>query len=442
MEIAIYGAGYVGLVTAACFAETGNHVRCVDTDETKIACLRGGSVPIAEPGLAPLVRRNQAAGRLEFMSELSELPEVVVIAVGTPPRSDGSAELDHVLDVAATIGRLMRGATVIVQKSTVPVGTAEQVRLAVAGALQARGAEHRFAVVANPEFLKQGAAVADFMTPDRIIIGSDDSHATMVVERLYAPFNRQHDKILHMGVRSAELTKYAANVMLASRISLMNEFANLADLVGADIEAVRRGMGADPRIGYHFIYPGCGFGGSCFPKDVRALTRAALEAGFDAEIATAVYKVNERQKRVLVEKMLAYFGGSIAGRTLAVWGLSFKPNTDDLREAPSRAVLEGVWAAGGRVRAYDPEAGPRAAQLYGERPDFDLCACREDALAGADALVVITEWNEFRNPDFGVIRAILKQPVVFDGRNLYDPAVLAEQGLTHIGIGRGNGQRG
>ena len=442
MDIAIYGAGYVGLVTAACFAETGNHVRCVDIDEAKIACLRGGSVPIAEPGLAPLVRRNQAAGRLEFMSALIDLPEVVVIAVGTPPRPDGSAELDHVLDVAATIGRLMRRATVIVQKSTVPVGTAEQVRRTVADALRARGAEHRFAVVANPEFLKQGAAVADFMTPDRIIVGSDDGHATTVVERLYAPFNRQRDKILHMGVRSAELTKYAANVMLASRISLMNEFANLADLVGADIEAVRRGMGSDPRIGYHFIYPGCGFGGSCFPKDVRALTRAASEAGFNAEIATAVYQVNERQKRVLVDKMLAHFGGSLAGRTLAVWGLSFKPNTDDMREAPSRAVLEGVWAAGGRVRAYDPEAGPGAAQLYGERADLRLCASPEDALAGADALAVITEWNEFRNPDFAVIRAALKQPVVFDGRNLYDPAVLAEQGLTHIGIGRGNARRG
>ena len=441
MEIAIYGAGYVGLVTSACFSAMGNHVRCVDTDAAKVAGLKRGEVPIAEPGLEALVRANTRAGRLEFCCRLDEHPPLVFIAVGTPPNADGSADLSHVLDAAGTIGERMSGPTVIVEKSTVPVGTAERVRAKVAEALAARGATHRFAVVSNPEFLKEGAAVEDFMRPDRIIIGSDDHEATTVLERLYAPFNRNRDKIQLVDVRSAELAKYAANVMLATKISLMNEFANLADRVGADIEAVRRCMGSDPRIGHHFIYPGCGYGGSCFPKDVRALVSMARNAGFNTEVARAVHAVNERQKRVLVDKMLAYFGGSLAGRTIALWGLAFKPNTDDMREAPSRDLMEGVWGAGGYLRAYDPLALGEACRLYGTRGDLVLCPRREDTLEGADALAVITEWNEFREPDFAAIRAALKTPVVFDGRNLYDPALLTEAGLTHIGVGRGNRRR-
>lgn len=442
MQIAIYGAGYVGLVTSACFAEMGNHVLCVDTDAAKVAGLQRGEVPIAEPGLEALVRANQDAGRLEFACRIDEHPAVVFIAVGTPPLPDGSADLSHVLDVAGTIGERMRGPTVVVEKSTVPVGTAERVRGKVSEALAARGATHRFAVVSNPEFLKEGAAVEDFMHPDRIIIGADDANAAALLERLYAPFNPNHDSIQHMDVRSAELTKYAANVMLATKISLMNEFANLADSVGADIEAVRRGIGSDPRIGFRFMYPGCGYGGSCFPKDVRALTHMALEAGSETKIAHAVHTVNERQKRVLVDKMVDCFGGSLAGRTIALWGLAFKPQTNDMREAPSRAVMEGIWAAGGRVRAYDPLALDEACRLYGEREDIVLCRQREATLDGADALAVITEWNEFRDPDFAAIRSALSTPLVFDGRNLYDPAVLTEAGLRHIGIGRRNGGPG
>ena len=441
MEIAIYGAGYVGLVTGACFSAMGNHVRCVDVDTAKVAALQRGEVPVAEPGLTALVQANQRAGRLEFVERLDDHPALVFIAVGTPPDADGSADLSHVLEVAGTIGKGMRGPTVIVEKSTVPVGTAERVRAQVAAALAARGATHRFAVVSNPEFLKEGAAVEDFMRPDRIIIGSDDREATALLERLYAPFNRNHDKIQLVDVRSAELAKYAANVMLATKISLMNEFANLADRVGADIEAVRRCMGSDPRIGYHFIYPGCGYGGSCFPKDVRALVSMAQAAGFDTEVARAVHAVNERQKRVLVDKMIAHFGGSLAGRTIALWGLAFKPNTDDMREAPSLDLMEGVWGAGGRLRAYDPLALDEACRLYGQRDDLVLCAERDATLDGADALAVITEWNEFREPDFAGVCAALKTPTVFDGRNLYDPAVLAEAGLTHIGVGRGNNGR-
>jgi len=438
MEIAIYGAGYVGLVTSACFAEMGNHVRCVDIDAAKVAGLQRGEVPIAEPGLEALVRTNQRAGRLEFACRLDDHPALVFIAVGTPPLADGSADLSHVLDVAGTIGERMRGPMVIVEKSTVPVGTAERVRGKVAEALAARGGTHRFAVVSNPEFLREGAAVEDFMHPDRIIIGSDDADAAAMLEQLYASFNPNRDKIQHMDVRSAELTKYAANVMLATKISLMNEFANLADLVGADIEAIRRGIGSDPRIGFRFMYPGCGYGGSCFPKDVRALMHMALDAGFETKVAQAVHTVNERQKQVVVDKLVHCFGGSLAGRTIALWGLAFKPQTNDMREAPSRAVMEGIWDAGGRVRAYDPLALDEACRLYGARADLVLCPQREATLHGADALAVITEWNEFRNPDFAAIRDALKTPLVIDGRNLYDPAVLTEAGLTHVGIGRGS----
>lgn len=441
LDIAIFGTGYVGLVTGACFAEMGNRVLCVDVDEAKLAALAEGELPIFEPDLDGLVRANYDAGRLAFTTDAKRgvnYGEVVFIAVGTPPGEDGSADLDHVLEVARTIGNHVCRRTIVVVKSTVPVGTANRVRGAIANALRGRRSAIPFAVLANPEFLKEGAAVADFMKPDRIVIGSDDDGAAETLARLYAPFNRNHDKILHMDVRSAELTKYAANVMLATKISLMNEFANLADHLGADIEAVRRGIGADPRIGYHFIYPGCGYGGSCFPKDVRALVHMAAERGYDAEIARSVVAVNERQKHLLVDRLRRYFEGSLQGRTIALWGLAFKPNTNDMREAPSRTVMEAVWYAGGAIRAYDPQALDEARRLYGNREDLVLCRRRDDALTGADALLVVTEWNEFRNPDFGAVKAALKHAVVFDGRNLYDPAYLADQGIKHIAIGRGN----
>ena len=440
MNITIFGTGYVGLVTGACLAEVGNEVICVDVDENKIGMLNEGRVPIHEPGLAPLVAENLAAGRLTFTAEAKRglaHANVVFLAVGTPSRDDGSVELCHVLAVARSIGSLIDHPFVAATKSTVPVGTADAIRDAIQAELDARDVDIEFAVVSNPEFLKEGAAVADFMKPDRVIIGSDDDQATRTLERLYAPFNRNHDKILHMDVRSAELTKYAANVMLATRISLMNEFANLADRLGADIEAVRQGIGADPRIGYQFIYPGCGYGGSCFPKDVRAVAHMARQAGTDAEIARSVEAVNERQKHILVERLAEYFGGNLAGRTLALWGLAFKPNTDDMRDAPSRVVLESAWAAGATVRAYDPAALAEAARLYGPRPDLVLCHNRDDALAGADALVVVTEWHEFRSPDFAAVKALLRHPAIFDGRNLYDRETLASLGFTHIGIGRG-----
>lgn len=444
MNITIFGTGYVGLVTGACFAEMGNQVVCVDVDEAKVAGLKRGVVPIYEPGLTALVASNQDAGRLRFTTNAAlgiDHAEINFVAVGTPSDEDGSADLGHVLEAGQTIGAHMTRATVVVTKSTVPVGAADRLRARIASALAARGADIRFAVLSNPEFLKEGAAVNDFMKPDRIVIGSDpelelDADAAQRLERLYAPFNRNHDKVLHMDVRSAELTKYAANVMLATKISLMNEVANLADRLGADIEAVRQGIGADPRIGYHFIYPGCGYGGSCFPKDVRALIHMGQDVGYDAEITRGVAAVNERQKSLLVDKMIDYFG-DLRDKTIALWGLAFKPNTDDMREAPSQAVMTAIWAAGGRVRAYDPQARGEAARLYGERPDLALCSTPQEALQDADALAVVTEWNEFRSPDFDAVKASLRQPVVFDGRNLYDPAMLRERGFDHIAIGRG-----
>ena len=441
MNITIFGTGYVGLVTGACFAEMGNQVLCVDVDAAKIAKLKRGELSIFEPGLGPLVRANHRAGRLAFTTDAEcviRAGGVIVIAVGTPGREDGAADLQHVLAVASTIGEHICEHTIVLDKSTVPVGTADRVRATIAAALAKRRMDVPFAVVANPEFLKEGAAVADFMRPDRIIIGSDDVYAAGVVERLYAPFVRNHDRVLKMDVRSAELTKYAANVMLATRISLMNEFANLAERLGADIEAVRHGVGSDPRIGHHFSYAGCGYGGSCFPKDVRAVMHMAEEVGYDMEITRHVEAVNERQKYALVKKMSDYFGGSLAGRTLALWGLAFKPNTDDMREAPSHAIMEALWDAGAGVRAYDPQALDTARRRYGDRSDLVLCENREDTLVDADALAVVTEWNEFRSPDFGAIKAALKHAAVFDGRNLYDPALLAELGFDHIAIGRGN----
>ena len=442
MNITLFGTGYVGLVTGTCFAEMGNHVLCIDVDADKIAALERGEVPIHEPGLEPMVRSNMRAGRLRFSTDAASgvaHGEVQFIAVGTPTAEDGSADLSYVIEVARTIATHMTSPKVIVGKSTVPVGTADLVRRTIAETLARRGTTVDFDVVSNPEFLKEGAAINDFMKPDRIIIGSSNEASARILEQLYAPFNRNHDRILRMDVRSAELTKYAANVMLATRISLMNEFANLADLLGADIEAVRRGIGSDPRIGFNFIYPGAGYGGSCFPKDVRALLHTASTNGYDAQIVRGVERVNERQKQVLLDKIMRHYDGSIAGLTFALWGLAFKPNTDDMREAPSRTLIEGLWARGATVRAYDPAAGSEARRLYGKHAGFVLCEQRDATLAGADALVVITEWNEFRSPDFGALKRQLKTPTIFDGRNLYDPDYLGQLGFDYYAIGRGIG---
>ena len=440
MRITVHGTGYVGLVTGACIAQAGNHVVCVDIDKAKVGALNAGEIPIYEPGLAEVVRRNHAAGRLVFTTDVAEgvrHGELQFIAVGTPKNEDGSADLRHVLTVAETIGRYMTEYTVIVDKSTVPVGTADRVHETIAAALGRRQTTLEFDVVSNPEFLKEGAAVADFMKPDRIIVGTRSARATELLRQLYEPFSRSHDKFIVMDVRSAELTKYAANVMLATKISLMNELANIAERYGADIEQVRIGIGSDPRIGYSFIYPGCGYGGSCFPKDVHALIRSAEEIGYDAELVRAVDSVNNRQKELLFRKISAHFGGALKGRTLALWGLAFKPNTDDMREAPSGVLMEALWDAGARVRAYDPQAMTETGRLYGNRPDLTLCGSADDALKGADALVIVTEWQEFRSPDFEQLRKALSAPVIFDGRNLYDPKLLAKLGFTHYAIGRG-----
>ena len=439
MNLTVFGAGYVGLVTGACFAERGNGVVCVDVDAARIADLGHGGVPIHEPGLAELLAKGRRSGRLSFTTDAATgvaHGDILFIAVGTPPDEDGSADLGHVLRVAAAIGRHMDAPKIVVDKSTVPVGAAERVRQCIATSLDERGASVRFDVVSNPEFLKEGAAVADFMKPDRVVVGSDSPHAARTLERLYAPFNRNRDRVVHMDVRSAELTKYAANAMLATRISLMNELANLAERLGADIEAVRRGIGADPRIGPNFLYPGIGYGGSCFPKDIRALIRTAQDAGSDVDMLRSVETVNARQKTVLFDKIRAYFGDDLAGRTLAFWGLAFKPNTDDMREAPSRVLMERLWEAGGRVRAYDPAAGGTARELYGACENLVLCDSRDAALDGADALVVVTEWAEFWSPDFAAIKRTLRRPAIFDGRNLYDPAVLRDLGFDHFPIGR------
>jgi UDPglucose 6-dehydrogenase len=445
LNITLFGTGYVGLVTGTCFAEMGNRVLCIDVDVDKVAALKRGEIPIHEPGLESMVRSNASAGRLAFSTDAAagvEHGEIIFIAVGTPTAEDGSADLRYVLEVARSIAQHMTSPKIVVDKSTVPVGTADEVRRTIAQVLAKRRAEIDFDVVSNPEFLKEGAAINDFMKPDRIIIGSGNGNSTRALEQLYAPFNRNHDRILHMDVRSAELTKYAANVMLATRISLMNEFANLADRLGADIEAVRRGIGSDPRIGFNFIYPGAGYGGSCFPKDVRALLHTATASGYAAEIVRSVELVNERQKHVLLEKILHHFDGSIGGRTFAIWGLAFKPNTDDMREAPSRTLMEGLWERGAMVRAYDPAAHREAQRLYTDHAGFTLCERRDDTLDGADALVVITEWNEFRSPDFGALKARLGEPVIFDGRNLYDPDHLGQLGFSYYAIGRGIDDRG
>jgi UDPglucose 6-dehydrogenase len=445
LKITLFGTGYVGLVTGTCFAEMGNQVLCIDVDAEKIAALRRGEIPIHEPGLESMVRSNTKAGRLAFDTDAAagvSHGEVLFIAVGTPTTEDGSADLRYVLEVARTIAAHMTVPKIIVDKSTVPVGTGDEVRRTIAETLANRGVVVDFDVVSNPEFLKEGAAVNDFMKPDRIIIGTAHQASARVLEQLYAPFNRNHDRILHMDVRSAELTKYAANVMLATRISLMNELANLADRLGADIEAVRRGIGSDPRIGFNFIYPGAGYGGSCFPKDVRALVHTAAANGYEADIVRSVEAVNERQKSVLMDKILRHFESSLGGRTFALWGLAFKPNTDDMREAPSRTLMEGLWARGAKVRAYDPAARAAANALYPNEAGLTLCDERDATLDGADALIVITEWNEFRSPDFGMIKARLAEPAIFDGRNLYDPDYLGQLGFAYYAIGRGLGNRG
>ena len=439
MRLTIFGTGYVGLVTGACFAEVGNDVICVDVDEAKIARLNRGEIPIYEPGLEAMVVRNREAGRLRFTTDADMAVhhgQLQFIAVGTPPDEDGSADLRHVLAVAATIAEHMDSYKVVVDKSTVPVGTADRVREAMAAGLDARGESHAFSVVSNPEFLKEGAAVEDFMKPERVIVGSDDDRARDLLHALYAPFNRNHDRLISMDVRSAELTKYAANAMLATKISFMNELANIADRVGADIERVRIGMGSDPRIGYHFIYPGAGYGGSCFPKDVSALTRTAHDVDYVAQLLQAVEEVNERQKHYVFNQIRQHYNGELAGRRFALWGLSFKPNTDDMREAASRRLMESLWEAGASVQAHDPKAMPETAALYADEPKLQLCDTPAQALAGADALVVMTEWNLFRSPDFAQMAQQLKAPVIFDGRNIYDPDVLAQHGFYYYAIGR------
>src|SRR5271167_2118138 len=427
MRITIFGSGYVGLVSGACLADAGNQVLCVDVDERKIAMLLKGEVPIHEPGLHALVKRNADAGRLNFTTSAREGVDhglFQLIAVGTPPDQDGSADLRHVLTVARAIGEHMSEFKVVVTKSTVPVGTADKVRAAVRESLEARNAKVEFDMVSNPEFLKEGAAIADFMKPDRVVIGTDSHRATDLMRSLYEPFTHNRERMIVMDVRSAELTKYAANAMLATKISFMNELANLAERCGADIESVRVGLGSDPRIGYAFIYPGVGYGGSCFPKDVKALQHSAGEVGYDASILSAVESVNNRQKQVLFTKIKAHFG-SLRGKTIALWGLAFKPNTDDMREAASRVLMESLWGEGARVRAYDPVAMPECARLYGERADLTLCKSSAETLDGADGLAIVTEWREFRSPDFEHIRSVLKTPVIFDGRNLYDPLHMA-----------------
>jgi UDPglucose 6-dehydrogenase len=439
MRLAIFGSGYVGLVTAACFADRGNHVVCVDTDAARVRALRRGKIPFYEPGLAGLVRRNARGGRLRFTPEPAEgvrHGELIFIAVGTPQGEDGSADLSHVLEVARAIGRHLDGYRVVVDKSTVPVGTADRVGAEIRNELKRRKAKHAFDVVSNPEFLKEGAAVDDFMRPDRIVIGADRERPVELLRELYGPFNRNHDKLLVMKTRSAELTKYAANTMLATRISLMNEIANIAEQVGADVEQVRIGIGSDSRIGFQFIYAGCGYGGSCFPKDVKALAHAAESAGYHPELVRSVDALNDRQKQRFYAKIRAYFGGRLAGRTLALWGLAFKPNTDDMREAPSRVVIDGLLADGARVRAYDPEAGPEARRLFRGQRAVTICDSSEAAARGADALVIVTEWNEFRSPDFPALKRVLKNPVIFDGRNLYDPELLAGYGFEYFPVGR------
>ena len=440
MRVTIFGSGYVGLVTGACLSDAGNDVLCVDVDAGKIERLKQGEVPIHEPGLEALIRKNAEAGRLRFTTDAVEGVRhglFQLIAVGTLPDEDGSADLKYVLAVARTIGEHLSEYRVVIDKSTVPVGTADKVKAEITKALEKRGAQVEFDIVSNPEFLKEGAAIGDFMKPDRVIVGTDNPRVTELMRALYEPFTRNHDRLIVMDLRSAELTKYAANAMLATKISFMNELANIAERVGADIEKVRVGIGSDPRIGYSFIYPGTGYGGSCFPKDVQALIRSSNTVGHKPELLEAVESVNERQKAFLVGKIGRHFKGGLKGRTFALWGLAFKPNTDDMREAPSRTIMEKLWAAGAKVRAYDPVASEEARRIFGARNDLAICASAYEAIEGADALVIATEWQEFRSPDFDRLKAGLKQPAIFDGRNLYDPQLLKRFGFSYYAVGRG-----
>jgi UDPglucose 6-dehydrogenase len=440
MRVTIFGSGYVGLVTGACLADAGNHVVCVDVDAGKIERLNRGEVPIHEPGLDALIKRNAEAGRLEFTTDAVKGVEhglFQLIAVGTPPDEDGSADLRYVLAVARTIGKHLSRYCIVITKSTVPVGTADKVRKEITTTLAARKATVDFDVVSNPEFLKEGAAIQDFMKPDRVVIGTDNPRTTELMRALYEPFTRNHDRLIVMDIRSSELTKYAANAMLATKISFMNELANIAERLGADIEKVRVGIGSDPRIGYSFIYPGTGYGGSCFPKDVQALIRSANEVQHTPEILHAVEAVNERQKQVLVQKMRAHYAGKLQGRTFALWGLAFKPNTDDMRQAPSLAIVDSLLKEGARVRAYDPVATGEAARIFGGKQDVVLCKSAYEAATGADALAIVTEWQEFRSPDFDRLKELLEAPVIFDGRNLYDPGMVNRFGFTYYAIGRG-----
>ena len=439
MKISVIGTGYVGLVTGTCLAEVGNDVLCLDLDESKIKILRQGGIPIHEPGLLEMVRRNVDAGRLHFTTSIEEsvaFGTIQFIAVGTPPDEDGSADLQYVTAAARNIGRHMSGFKVVVDKSTVPVGTADKVKAALQEELARRGVDTEFAVVSNPEFLKEGAAVEDFMRPDRVVVGAEDERAITLMRELYAPFNRNHDRLVVMDIKSAELTKYAANCMLATRISFMNELANLADELGADIEQVRLGIGSDPRIGYHFLYPGCGYGGSCFPKDVQALIRTAGSIGMPLKVLTAVEDANETQKRILLEKIRSRFGADLKGKHFALWGLAFKPNTDDMRAASSRVVIEGLWQMGATIIAYDPVAMNESRRIFGDDPRLAYADSPMHALEGSDALVIVTEWKEFRAPDFDQIKAALKTPAIFDGRNLYQPSQVKAHGLEYYAVGR------
>ena len=440
MKITVFGSGYVGLVTGACLAQVGNHVICVDIDQERINRLERGEVPIHEPGLSDIIAETHRSGHLQFTTDAAKGVAhgvLQMIAVGTPPDEDGSADLRHVLAVARTIGEHMDDYRIVVTKSTVPVGTADQVRDALATVLASREAAIDFDVVSNPEFLKEGAAVSDFTKPDRIVVGVNSTRAEDVLRDLYAPFNRNHDRILVMDVRSAELCKYAANAMLATKISFMNEMAAIAEQVGADIEQIRMGIGADPRIGFHFIYPGIGFGGSCFPKDIRALAHTARQIGLEPALLDAVETRNKAQKALLFAKIERHFEGRLQGRTIALWGLAFKPDTDDMREAPSRVLMEALWAAGARVQAYDPEAQAECRRIYGQRDDLLLFDDPYAVLENADALAICTEWRAFRSPDFDEIKSRLRQPAIFDGRNLYDPARLKRAGIQYYCIGRG-----
>jgi len=441
MNISIVGTGYVGLVTGTCFADVGNQVLCVDKDQSKIDMLLEGKIPIFEPGLEKLVKTSVEQNRLKFTTDIAEAVEhaqIIFIAVGTPPDEDGSADLSHVLAVAKSIGQCLSEYRIVVTKSTVPVGTAEKVRATIQAEIDARGESIKFSVASNPEFLKEGAAIEDFMKPDRVVIGADDDRAVAMMRELYAPFNRNHERLIVMDIPSAELTKYAANAMLATKISFMNELSNLAELLDADIELVRQGIGSDPRIGYHFIYPGCGYGGSCFPKDVQALHRTARQHGYEARILDAVEAVNQDQKSVLLKKIDAHMGANLEGKTFAVWGLAFKPNTDDMREAPSRVIIDGLLSRGAKIQAYDPVATREASALYAGNDSVAFFDDLYGATEGANSLLIVTEWKSFRSPDFERLKNQLSDKVIFDGRNIYDPAALEKLGLKYFGIGRSN----